>query len=212
MKHIKQKNEGTVIGLTGGVGSGKSLVAQMLCEACGASLLIADDLGRVVMEPGTCGFDRIVAHFGRQVVKPDGTLDRKLLSDIVFREEPEREALSGIVHPLVIEYIKKYVQERKHRGGVIVLESAILFESGCDRFCDEIWYVSVSDEIRKQRLADHRGYSEQKTQSIIAKQMSREEFLRRCDVVIENNGTTQELRQAIEKALREHLTFEKQPE
>lgn len=192
-----------VIGLTGGVGSGKSLAAQMLQEACGAKLLIADDLGHVVMEPGTEGFIQIRNRFGGEVVKPDGTIDRAWLADRIFRDAQARQDLNAIIHPQVIRYIKNYIQERKQQPGIIILESAILFESGCDTLCDEIWYVHVSAQTRKKRLAEDRGYSEAKTQAIMQQQMADEAFYSRCDVIIENNGTKQELKKNIQDKINE---------
>lgn len=186
-----------VIGLTGGVGSGKSLVAKLLSEECGAQLLISDDLGHGAMEPGTESFPKIVERFGEEVVKADGTLDREILAQKVFQDEQARKDLNGIIHPVVIQYIEDYISQRKEEEGIIVLESAILFETGCDRFCDSIWYVHVSDNVRKKRLADNRGYALEKSQSIMEKQLSEQEFFQKCHVVIENDGTIEELKKTI---------------
>lgn len=190
-----------VIGLTGGVGSGKSLLAEMLHEEYGAELLIADHLGHVAMEPGTESFRKIHARFGDCVVKQDGTLDRELLAQEIFRDEKARLDLDGIIHPVVIGYMEEYIRQRKDREGIIVLESAILFEAGCDCFCDSIWYVRVPDSIREQRLADNRGYSAEKTRSIMERQLPEEDFLKKCDTVIENDGTAEELREKIRSIL-----------
>lgn len=186
-----------VIGLTGGVGSGKSLAARMLSRHCNADLLIADDLGAVAMEPETDSFRQIVDHFGGGVVREDGTLDREWLAWRIFSDEQERNVLNGIIHPVVIRYIEEYIRQREKKKGIIVLESAILFEAGCDRFCDSIWYVHVPEEVRAERLIADRGYSGEKIQAIMKKQLPAEEFLRRCDVVVENNGTKEELEQCI---------------
>ena len=186
-----------VIGLTGGVGSGKSLVAELLSGEYGAHLLIADDLGHVVMEPGTEGFADIVARFGDGVVREDGTLDRELLARKIFEDDQARRDLGEIIHPAVIRYIEEFIHSRREERGMIVLESAILFESGCDRFCDSIWYVHVSDRVREQRLAENRGYSLEKSQAIMKKQLSEQDFLRKCDLVIENNGTVEELKETL---------------
>lgn len=190
-----------VIGLTGGVGSGKSLAARILKEECRAELLITDDLGHLAMEPGTDGYRQIVERFGSQVLNQDGMVDRETLSAVVFQDEQARTDLNGIVHPVVLEYMKEYIQERKSRDGMIILESAILFETGCDRFCDQIWYVHVSDEIRRERLAANRGYTAEKTESIMLKQLSVQEFYNRCDVVVENDGTKEELAEQIRARL-----------
>lgn len=190
-----------VIGLTGGVGSGKSLAARILKEECRAELLITDSLGHLAMEPGTDGYRQIVERFGSRILNQDGMVDREALSAVVFQDEQARTDLNGIVHPVVLEYMKEYIQERKSRDGIIILESAILFETGCDRFCDQIWYVHVSDEIRRERLAANRGYTAEKTESIMLKQLSVQEFYSRCDVVVENDGTKEELAEQIRARL-----------
>ena len=130
-------------------------------------------------------------------MQEDGTIDRTLLAQKVFADEQEREWLNSVIHPAVIRYIEEYIAARKEEPGTIVLESALLFESGCDRFCDEVWYVCVPEAVRRQRLAESRGYSQEKITSILKRQLSEEEFRRRSDVVIENDGTMEELRQKI---------------
>lgn len=186
-----------VIGLTGGVGSGKSLAAQMLAEEKNAELLITDELGHTVMEKGTPCYDEIRKHFGEDIVDQEGNIDRTTLAQRVFCDEAERTWLNRLIHPTVIRYIESYIAGRRKRDGIIVLESALLFESGCDRFCDEIWYVSVSEAIRRKRLEESRGYSQEKITSILKRQMTCEEFQKRSDVVICNNGTQEELRAQI---------------
>ncbi len=186
-----------VIGLTGGVGSGKSLAAQMLAEKRNAELLITDELGHTVMKKGSCCYDEILKHFGTDLTDPQGEIDRTKLAQRVFADETERNWLNQLIHPAVIGYVEKYIDERRKQEGVIVLESALLFESGCDRLCDEIWYIFVSEEIRRKRLAESRGYSQEKITAILRRQMTEEEFQKRSDVVIRNDGTPEELEQQI---------------
>ena len=178
-----------VIGLTGGVGSGKSLAAQMLAEKRNAELLITDELGHTVMEKGE--------HFGTELTDTQGEIDRAKLAQKVFADDTERNWLNRLIHPAVIDYVEKYIAGRRKQEGVIVLESALLFESGCDRFCDEIWYIFVSEEIRRKRLADSRGYSQEKITAILKRQMTETEFQKRSDVVIRNDGTPEELESRI---------------
>lgn len=194
-----------VIGLTGGVGSGKSLAAQLLKEEFHARLLISDNLGHVAMEPGSAGYQQILKRFGKGILSEDGSINREALAAVIFQDEEARKDLNGIIHPVVLDYIKKYIDKRKEQQGIIILESAILFESGCTAFCDEIWYVRVSPEIRKRRLAENRGYSEEKSASIMEKQLSEKEFLARCQVVIENNGTKEELLEQIRQKKAEYV-------
>ncbi len=191
-----------VIGLTGGIGSGKSLAAQILAEERQAELLITDELGHTVMKKGSDCYDKILEHFGRKLMDPAGEIDRNLLAQKVFGSEAERNWLNRLIHPAVIRYVEEYIAGRKEQEGVIVLESALLFESGCDRLCDKIWYIFVSEEIRRERLAQSRGYSQEKITAILKRQMTEQEFADRSDVVIRNDGTMQELREQIREKLQ----------
>lgn len=177
-----------VIGITGGVGSGKSYVAHRLQELSGAKLLIADELGHVVMEQGKPAYDRIVEHFGDGILADGGEIDRAALAETVFQSDTAREALNQIIHPAVLRYIERFITERKEMDGLILLETALLYESGCERFCDEVWFVSVPQEERIRRLQRDRGYSASKAQAIMASQLSEEEFRERADRVIDNAG------------------------
>lgn len=192
-----------VIGLTGGVGSGKSYVAHRLQELYGMELLIADELGHVAMEPGTESFDQIVARFGADVVMEDGTLDRKGLADIIFHDSQALADMNAIVHPAVKEYLADFINERRELPGIILLENAILYETGCDAFCDEVWYVSVPEEIRIKRLMADRGYTEEKSRAMIASQQPESFFQKRVDRIVDNIGTRQELEKRLETLISE---------
>lgn len=190
-----------VIGLTGGVGSGKSYVAHYLEKHGQMELLLADELGHMAMAPGTESFQQIVARFGEQVLCEDGSLNRGKIAEIVFRDSLAMEDLNAIIHPVVKSYIAEYIRERRDRPGTILLESAILYESGCEQLCDEIWYVHVPEELRIGRLSSDRGYTEEKSRSVIARQQPEEFFRKHADRVIENAGTRQELEEVLESML-----------
>ncbi len=193
-----------VIGLTGGVGSGKSYVAHRLQELYGMELLIADELGHVAMEAGTDSYDRIVARFGADVVMTDGSLDRQRLADIIFHDPQALADMNAIVHPAVKEYLADYINKRQELPGTILLENAILYETGCDVFCDEVWYVSVPEEIRIRRLMSDRGYTEEKSRAMIASQQPESFFQERADRIIDNAGD----RQALERELETMIPFQ----
>ncbi len=186
-----------VIGLTGGVGSGKTAAAGKLAELVGAKLLIADELGHVVMEKGAEGYHKIVDAFGSRILDNQGNIDRKTLSGIVFRNPESLERLNEIVHPAVKSYLKEYIDRRRKETGCIVLETAIMFETGCDELCDEVWYVYVPPEVRMERLAVNRGYTEEKSMAIMQQQLAEEEFRKRCKHEIWNGGSVQELENGI---------------
>ncbi len=184
-----------VIGLTGGVGSGKSLVAQILKQETGAELILTDDVGHIVTDKGGSAFDLVVERFGNEIVSETGEIDRKRLADIVFNDKKAIKDLNDIVHPKVKEYIEQYIENRKEKAGNIILESAILFETECDKYCDEIWYVYVPRNIRIERLKDSRGYSVEKCEAVMASQKPDDFYISRSDRVIKNDGSVEKLRE-----------------
>lgn len=186
-----------VIGLTGGVGSGKSLVAQLLKEETGSELIITDEVGHIVTDRGGSAFKSVVERFGSQIISETGEIDRKKLADIVFNDKSAIQDLNSIVHPKVKEYIEKYIADRKEKKGNIILESAILFETECDKYCDEVWYVYVPRDIRIARLRQSRGYSDEKCEAVMKSQKPDEFYISRSDKVIENAGSVDELRDCL---------------
>lgn len=193
-----------VIGLTGGVGSGKSYVAHRLSEMYDAELLIADELGHVVMKKGTKCHEKIVKSFGKDIIDSDGEIDRKKMADIIFKDNEARKRLDDIVHPEVIEYVARYIDERKGMDGIMIFETAIMYECKCDQLCDEVWYVYVPADIRIKRLSDNRGYSVEKSRAIIANQKPDEFFTEKADRIIKNDGSFEEL----DKEIRDSFSIE----
>jgi dephospho-CoA kinase len=191
-----------VIGLTGGVGSGKTVAAGRLADIADAELLIADDLGHLVMEKGERGYQEIVGTFGSNILDGQGEIDRRKLSELVFGDSEQLEKLNRIIHPAVKSYLKDYIDKRRAQEGILVLETAIMFETGCDELCDEVWYVYVPPEIRIERLAAGRGYPEEKSQAIMERQLEEDEFRKRCRHELWNGGSMQELEEGIKKLLK----------
>jgi dephospho-CoA kinase len=191
-----------VIGLTGGVGSGKTVAAHKLAQIAGAELLIADELGHLVMKKGEKGCQSIVQAFGTGILDEQGEIDRSSLSKLVFHDRKALERLNQIVHPAVFAYLKEYLAARKEQKGYVILETAIMFETGCDALCDEIWYIYVPSAVRRERLAQNRGYSEEKSNAIMQKQLSKEEFAQRCSQIIRNDGSIEELEEKLKESFR----------
>lgn len=189
-----------VIGLTGGVGSGKTVAANTLAEIAGAEVLIADELGHRVMKKGEAGYQKIVECFGMvDILDEQGEIDRDRLSALVYSNEAALAKLNGIIHPAVKSYLEEYIGEHRKETGYLVLETALMFETGCDLLCDEVWYIYVPSPLRKERLASGRGYSEQKSNGIMRKQFSEEEFFKKCHCVIKNDGSFLELEQQLKE-------------
>ncbi|MCK2218022.1 dephospho-CoA kinase [Actinomadura sp. ATCC 31491] len=179
------------IGLTGGIGSGKSEVSKRLA-AHGAVVIDADKIAREVVEPGTVGLARVVAVFGDEVLRPDGTLDREKLGSIVFADSEKLAALNGIVHPLVGERVAA-LQAEAPDDAVVVYDVPLLAENKLAPMYDVVIVVDAADEVRIRRLAEFRGMAEADAKARIAAQASREDRLAVADVVIPNEGTLEEL-------------------
>lgn len=187
------------IGLTGGIGSGKSLVAGMLAEK-GAALVNADEVGHRSYRKGTPVYERVVASFGREVLDENGEIDRAKLGQRVFADPRQRERLNAIVWPEMAKMMAQDLEALRSRGtAVAVLEAAVLIEAGWRALADEVWVVLASPRVTRQRLVETKGMSPEQADARIRSQLSNEERRRRADVVIENNGTIQELRQRVEE-------------
>jgi dephospho-CoA kinase len=179
------------VGLTGGIGSGKSTVSRRLAEL-GAVVIDSDVLAREVVEPGTPGLAAIVAAFGPGVLAPDGTLDRSALSSIVFADEDALAVLNGIVHPLVRERAAEQADAAAD-DAVVVQDVPLLVESGISDAFDMVLVVDAPEDERVARLVRERGMTEEDARARMAVQASREERLAAADIVLDNSGTTQAL-------------------
>lgn len=193
---------GPVIGLTGGIGAGKSTVAGLLA-GMGAVVIDADRVGHEIYLPGTEGFRRVVDAFGPDVVAPDGTIDRRRLGARVFAAPSELARLNALVHPLIGDEIRRRIAAAP-AGRPLVVEAAIMLEAGW-RFFDRIWAVIVRPETAIARVAASRGLAPEEVAQRIAVQISNAERRRLADVVIENDGTPAELRANVEAAWHESL-------
>jgi dephospho-CoA kinase len=191
------------IGLTGGIGSGKSTVAEMLA-ALGARVVDADKVGHDVYRPGTAGFRRVVDAFGPGIVAADGTIDRRALGAIVFADPAALARLNAIVHPLIAAELARRVAALRADGyaGPLVIEAAVLLEAGWRSLVDRLWVVSVSPETAIARVAAARGLPRAEVERRLAAQTSDAERRRAADLVIDNDGSREALRAAVEAAWR----------
>ncbi len=192
-----------VIGITGGVGAGKSTILDYLEQKHHAYVIQADKIGHLLMEPDGICYEQVIALFGRQVIKNDKTIDRKQVSDVVFGNELMRQSLDDIIHPAVKTYILEEINRQKEAGSrLLIVEAALLLEEHYEEFCDAVWYVHTDTEIRIQRLIESRGYSIEKAQSIIARQASEDFFRTHADYMITNNGDLDVTWQQIEEGIK----------
>ncbi|MBB5263807.1 dephospho-CoA kinase [Catenibacillus scindens] len=190
-----------VIGIIGGAGSGKTVVLKIMEEKFGARVIIADEVARKLSMPGGESYEKIVAFFGRGILMDDGTIDRGKLAAIVFNHRELLDKLNGIVHPDVRAAIEKEIKDCQGVSPLVVLEAALLVECGYRDICDEFWYVHSDEAVRRKRMKETRGYSDEKIDSILRNQLSEKEFLENSDRVLENNSDIENLEKEIEKNL-----------
>ena len=193
------------IGITGGVGAGKSELLAYLRSKPGDRVMLADEIAHLLMEPGQTCYHEIVEHFSEEkILNEDLTFNRNALADRIFSDKAKREELNAIVHPAVKKYVlEQYNKEKKEgRTEFLFLEAALLIEEHYDEICDELWYVYTSEANRRQRLKASRGYTDEKVDAIMASQLPEEEFRRVCRITIDNNGSVEQLYEQIEEGLR----------
>ena len=192
-----------VIGITGGVGAGKSEILKYLKEKYGAIVIEADKVGHLLMEPGGACYYSIVEKFGSSVLNGDQTINRGKLGKIVFADEGLLAELNKIIHPRVKSHIvSEIAKERAYRRTkYFVVEAALLIEDHYDVICDEMWYIHTDASVRAERLKETRGYDDEKIASICANQESPEEFRSACHVVIDNSGDLAGTRKQIDEQL-----------
>ncbi len=192
-----------VIGITGGVGSGKSSVLKLLKERFNAYILIADDIAKETMCRGNAGYEQVVEMFSEDILDKNKNIDRTKLATIVFHNENKRIVLNSIIHPLVKKIILNKINELKIAGtyDYVFVEAALLIEDHYDVICDELWYIYVPADIRRQRLKDSRGYSDEKIDSVFKSQLNEEAYKKACINVIDNSKDIEDTMSQIEKLL-----------
>ena len=185
-----------VVGITGGIGSGKSAVTDHL-ETLGITVVDADKVARVVVEPGTPGLAAIAGHFGTDILLADGGLDRAALRKIVFDNPDERKVLEGITHPRIRDEIARQLSEAN--SPYVVLSSPLLLESGQNTFADYVVVVDVPKEVQLKRTMARDDNSEALVKQIMAAQLDRHTRLSRADTSIPNDGSLETLYELVEQ-------------
>jgi dephospho-CoA kinase len=178
-----------VIGVTGGVGTGKSTVSKMLASL-GAEIIDADRIVHQVILPGGPAYSGLVQAFGDEILDPDGTINRRRLGQLAFGDTQGAVLLNGIVHPPVIEVIRARLADLAASGvAAAVLDVPLLFESGLDKLCDQVWVVDTSPAVRQQRVEARNGPAAAEVIERESLQMSMQEKIARADAVIDNSGS-----------------------
>ena len=187
-----------VIGITGGVGAGKSEVLKLIEGICSCIIVTADDLARSLERPGEVCYEPLVRLLGRSVLSDDGQIDAAAMSRMIFAEGNEHilKEVNSIVHPAVKKRIRQMIDDAKCEGRAdfFFIEAALLIEDHYDKIVDELWYIYADEDVRRSRLRQTRGYSDEKISRIFDSQSSDETFRKHCDVIIDNSKTLDETR------------------
>ena len=188
-----------IIGITGGVGAGKTQVLSYIDQHYRCRIIRADEAAHLLYEPGQECYDRLVGLLGDTILRLDGSIDKPKMAAAIFGDRALLEGVNKIVHPAVKQYILEQIAYEKEKNEVdyFFIEAALLIEEHYDQIVDELWYIHSDAAVREKRLAENRNYSAQKTADIMKGQLSEEEFRKHCKVVIVNNGDLEETHQQI---------------
>lgn len=196
-----------VIGITGGVGAGKSTVLNMLKELCNCEVIMADDVAKEAMAQGGMLSGTAVELFGKDAYLSDGSLNRTYIANLIYSDENLGKKWDEAVHPVVndtiFSMIEKYREEKLL--DFVFVEAALLIENHYDEICDEIWYIYASEDTRKKRLKAQRNYSFEKSDSIMKRQMSDKDFRAHCSYVIDTECDMAQMRLNIKNKLEEYI-------
>ena len=196
-----------IIGITGGVGAGKSSVLEYMEENYRCRVILADDVGNRVKLPGEICYNQLVELLGRDILDGEGYIDRNKMAAAIFSDKELLLKVNAIIHPAVKEYILSEIKREKEnsRYDFFFVEAALLIECGYEAHVDEMWYVYASEDVRRERLKNNRGYSDEKVSQIMSGQLKEEEFRNHCQVVIDNGRDFQNTKKQIDKILGDRL-------
>ena len=196
-----------IIGITGGVGCGKSEVIRYIMNNYNCFVIFADDVAKQLQQKGNLCYDKIVGLLGEQILEKNGEIDKSKMAAQIFADETLLDKVNAIIHPAVYDYVLDKIAEYKEKDEIdfFIIEAALLIECGYGKIVDEMWYVYTADEIRRERLKQSRGYSDEKISQIFSSQLSYEEFKSASSFVIDNSGTLEKTKQQIDNKLEEYL-------
>lgn len=193
------------IGITGGVGAGKSLVLNYLQNHYNSRVYLADDIANDLKLPGQSCYDKIIELLGRNIIDSEGLIDKNKMAEKIFSHKELLDEVNRIIHPAVKEYVLSQIELERKKGEIdyFILEAALLIEEGYDRILDELWYIHADTSVRSRRLKETRNYTRDKIDHIMASQLSETEFRKHCKVVINNNSDEEALYSQIDHILEE---------
>lgn len=195
-----------IIGITGGIGSGKTEVTHYLEQHYKFYVLLADEVANYLLESGQPCHEEIISLLGTRICNMDGEIDRSKMAEVIFSDKRQLFLVNQIIHPAVREYIVDQIESirRGGRHSLLFIEAALLIEAGYEDIVDEFWYIYSDIGVRRERLSSARGYSDNKIDSIMKEQLSDEEFRKHCTVVIDNSGSFEQTKEQIDQKLGEY--------
>lgn len=195
------------IGITGGVGTGKSAVLSYIKEHYNCQVIIADQVAHQVKEPGQLCYEKLVHLLGKEILKADKTIDKSRMAEKIFADQAVLNQVNHIIHPAVKDFILKEIADHKAEGkrDFLFVEAALLIEDGYEQIVDELWYIHSQSDLRRSRLKETRAYSDEKIDQILKEQLSEKEFRQHCNVVIDNSGDFADTCKQVDKKLEEYL-------
>ncbi len=187
------------IGITGGIGAGKTEVLNFIKAHYACEIYLADEVAHLVKEPGTDCYKQLVELLGEDILQENGQIDKGQMADKIFGDEVLLARVNAIVHPAVKTYLLEHLRKANLNPAIelFFVEAALLIEAGYEELVDELWYIYAHEEVRRERLKAARGYSNEKITSIMRKQLSEEKFREHCDFIIDNSGSLEESKKQI---------------
>ena len=198
-----KQNKLLFIGITGGIGAGKSEILSYIRKHYKCEIYLADEVAHEVKRPGTECYRALVDLLGKEIINPDGQIDKARMAEKIFADASLLEKVNQLIHPAVKVYLLEHLEKARAAGDVelFFVEAALLIECGYGELVDEMWYIYADEQVRRERLKKARGYSEEKIENIMAKQLPEQKFRENCDFVIDNSGELADSYRQIDRKL-----------
>lgn len=202
-----KQNSMRVIGITGGVGAGKSEILSYIKKNYCCKIVLADEVAHKVKEPGTPCYHALVQLLGKDVLSTDGTIDKVIMAQKIFSDKNILQKVNELIHPAVKKYIMAELNAEREKKELdyFFIEAALLIEEHYDEIVDELWYISTKEEVRRERLKMSRGYTDEKIDSIMKEQLREEEYKKHCKFMIDNSHSLETTYRQIYEKLGETL-------
>lgn len=199
------KGRTNIVGVTGGVGAGKSVILDHLRTFYNCKVILSDQVANDIKLKGYPAYDKLVELLGKEILGSDEEIDKQKMAEAIFKDKNILKNVNNILHPAVNTFIINIIDEERRKGSLdfVFVEAALLLENGYKDIVDEMWYVYAREDIRRKRLRETRGYSDDKITGIMSRQLSDDEFRAGCDFVIDNSKSIEYTAEQIDNKLRE---------